>query len=190
MRHARQCQSQVCGVHGRASSGLGQQLHVRPLSNPEPGARVISPGRRVVRRLTRPHRPWPACQAPTNQPRRRARPSRNRMARPPYAPADRPAGHGLDAANGPKISQGRQRHRIWCRGSRPYPSCLGDNCQSSAQTGPAGSRQLRLGRHSVECGLVGCSRAWWNDRGNDQLSKRRDGTGSVSGSCWQSRQAL
>ena len=41
--------------------------------------------------------------------------------------------------------------------------CLGDNCQSSAQTGPVGSRQLRLGRHSVECGLVGCSRAWWNN---------------------------
>jgi hypothetical protein len=57
------------------------------------------------------------------------------------------------------------RHQI-CR-------CLGDNCQSSAQTAPVGSRQLRLGKHSVECGLVGCSRAWWNDRQNDQLSKRR-----------------
>jgi hypothetical protein len=52
------------------------------------------------------------------------------------------------------------------------PCCLGDNCPSSAQTAPVGSRQLRLARHSVECGLVGCSRVWWNDRQNDQLSKR------------------
>jgi hypothetical protein len=29
-----------------------------------------------------------------------------------------------------------------------------------------------LGRHSVACGLVGCSRAWWNDRENDHQSKR------------------
>jgi len=28
MAHARQRQSQVRGVHGRASSGLGQQLHL------------------------------------------------------------------------------------------------------------------------------------------------------------------
>jgi hypothetical protein len=49
--------------------------------------------------------------------------------------------------------------------------CLGDNCPSSAQTAPVGSRQLRLGRHSAECGLVGCSRAWWNDRENDHQSK-------------------
>jgi len=81
MRHARQRQSQVCGVHGRASSGFGQQVHVRPLSNPEPGGMVISPGRRVFRRLTKPHRPWPGCRAPTNPPSRRARPSRSRMAR-------------------------------------------------------------------------------------------------------------
>jgi hypothetical protein len=33
MRHARQRQLQVCGVHGRASSGLGQQVHLRPLPN-------------------------------------------------------------------------------------------------------------------------------------------------------------
>jgi hypothetical protein len=30
-----------------------------------------------------------------------------------------------------------------------------------------------LGRHSVECGLVGCNRPWWNDCENDHLSKRR-----------------
>jgi hypothetical protein len=32
-RHARQRQSQVCGVHGRASSRLGQQVHLQPLPN-------------------------------------------------------------------------------------------------------------------------------------------------------------
>jgi hypothetical protein len=51
MRHARQRQSQVCGVHGRGSSGLGQQLHLWALSNPDPGGMLISPGRRVFRRL-------------------------------------------------------------------------------------------------------------------------------------------
>jgi hypothetical protein len=29
-----------------------------------------------------------------------------------------------------------------------------------------------LGGHSVACGLVGCSKAWWNDRENDHLSKQ------------------
>ena len=62
-------------------------------------------------------------------------------------------------------------------GLEPATCCLGDNCPSSAQTGPVGSRQVRLGRHSVQCGLVGCSRAWWNDRENDHLSKQR-GRGS------------
>jgi hypothetical protein len=79
MRHARQRQSQVCGVHGRASPGFGQQLHLQPLSNPHPGWRLISPGRRVVRRVTRCHRPWPGCRAPTNPPSRQTRPSRSRM---------------------------------------------------------------------------------------------------------------
>ena len=95
MRQARQRQSQVCGVHGRASSGFGQQVQLRALSIPEPGAMAISPGRRVFRRLTRPHRPWPGCQAPTNPPSRRARPSRSRIAVPPYSPPVGPAGHGL-----------------------------------------------------------------------------------------------
>jgi hypothetical protein len=56
MRHARQRQSQVCGVQGRASPGFGQQLHLWPLSNPEPGWMLISAGPRVFRRLTRCHR--------------------------------------------------------------------------------------------------------------------------------------
>jgi hypothetical protein len=66
MRQARQRGSQVCGVQGRASSGLGQQLQLQPLLNPEPGGMAISPGRWVFRRVTRSHRPWPCCQAPTN----------------------------------------------------------------------------------------------------------------------------
>jgi hypothetical protein len=77
---------------------------------------------------------------------------------------------------GTRLGRGPVKGRVGMqrRGSRRRPArWLGDNCQSSAQTGPVGSGQLRLARHSVECGLVGCSRAWWNDRQNDQLSKRR-----------------
>jgi hypothetical protein len=60
----------------------------------------------------------------------------------------------------------------WClTGLEPSTCCLGDNCQSSAQTAPVGSGQLRLGRHSAECGLVGYSRVWWNDRENDHRRK-------------------
>jgi hypothetical protein len=33
MRYAWQRLSQVCRVHGRASSGLGQQVHLQPLPN-------------------------------------------------------------------------------------------------------------------------------------------------------------
>jgi hypothetical protein len=72
MRQARQRQSQVCGVHGRGLSGFGQQVHLWPLSIPDPAVRLISPGRRVFRRVTRCHRPWPGCRAPTNPPSRRA----------------------------------------------------------------------------------------------------------------------
>src|SRR5829696_9886451 len=39
--------------------------------------------------------PWPGSQAPTNPPSRRARPSRSRIALPPYSPPVGPAGHGL-----------------------------------------------------------------------------------------------
>jgi hypothetical protein len=106
MRHARQRQSQVCGVHGRVSSGFGQQVHLWALSIPHPGGMVISPGRRVVRRFTRPHRPWLVAQAPTHSSSRRAPPSRSRMAaRPPYSPAVEPVGGGLGAAGDPKARQ-------------------------------------------------------------------------------------
>ena len=82
---------------------------------------------------------------------------------------------GARLGTGPRLGRGPVRGRagLQRRGSRRPARCLGDNCPYSAQTAPAGSRQLRLGRHSVECGLVGCSRVWWNDRQNDQLSKRR-----------------
>jgi hypothetical protein len=88
------------------------------------------------------------------------------------APSMQVRGWGL----GPRLGRGPVRGRAGMRrrGPRRRPArCLGDNCQSSAQTAPVGSRQLKLGRHSVACGLVGCSRAWWNDRENDHQSKRR-----------------
>jgi hypothetical protein len=53
-------------------------------------------------------------------------------------------------------------------GLEPATCCLGDNCQSSAEPVPAGSSQLRLGRDSAQCGLVGCTTAWWNDHENDR----------------------
>ena len=40
MRQARQRQSQVCGVHGRGLSGFGQQVHLWPLSIPDPAAEL------------------------------------------------------------------------------------------------------------------------------------------------------
>jgi hypothetical protein len=92
MRQARQRQLQVWGVHGRGLSGCGQQVHLWPLSIPDPAVRLISPGRRVVRRVTSCHRPWPGCWAPTNPPSRRARPSRSRITYPRYAPTVGPAG--------------------------------------------------------------------------------------------------
>ena len=50
-----------------------------------------------------------------------------------------------------------------CAPGRTRTCCLEDNCQSSAQTGPVGSSQVRLGDDSVQSGLLGCSSVWWND---------------------------
>jgi hypothetical protein len=64
--------------------GFGQQVQRRALSKPEPGAMAISPGRRVFRPLTRPHRLGLVARLrPTHQ---GARPSRSRIAVPPYSP--------------------------------------------------------------------------------------------------------
>ena len=63
-------------------------------------------------------------------------------------------------------------------GLEPAACCLGDNCQSSGLYGPVGSRQLRLGRHSAESGLVRFSCGVWNDCENDHLSKRWPGSGA------------
>jgi hypothetical protein len=41
--------------------------------------------------------PWPGCQTPTNPPSGRARPSRSRIAVPPYSPAGWSAAHSLGA---------------------------------------------------------------------------------------------
>jgi hypothetical protein len=69
-------------------------------------------------------------------------------------------------------------------GLDPATCCLGDNCPYSAPYAPVGSRQLRLGRDSAQYGLVGCNRAWWNDRQNDHLSKQtvdlRDAPGHLT----------
>jgi hypothetical protein len=56
-------------------------------------------------------------------------------------------------------------------GLEPATCCLGDNCRYSAEPVPVGSGQVRLGRNSGQCGLVGCSRAWWNDHENDYQCK-------------------
>ena len=69
----------------------------------------------------------------------------------------------------------------WPWPTRTAGRCLGDNCHS-AESVPVGSTQVRLGRDSSQCGLVGCSRAWWNDRQNDHLSKQRGLPHSRSGS--------
>jgi hypothetical protein len=51
------------------------------------------------------------------------------------------------------------------------PCCLGDNCRYFVLYGPVRSGQVRLGRDSVESGLVRFSRAWWNDCENDHQDK-------------------
>jgi hypothetical protein len=52
-------------------------------------------------------------------------------------------------------------------GLEPATCSLGDNCQSSGLYGSGGSRQVRLGGHSGQCGLVRFSCGLWNDREND-----------------------
>jgi hypothetical protein len=106
MRQARQLHSQVCGVHGRASSGFGQQVHLRPLSNPEPGGMLISPGRRVFRRLTKPHRlAWsPGSDQPT-KPAGTAKPEPHR------APTVLPGGRACRARPG-RLTRRRNGRRI------------------------------------------------------------------------------
>jgi hypothetical protein len=89
----------VAGLRGAwtGSSGLGQQVQLRPLSIPDPGWMLISLGRRVFWRVTRRHRPWLVAKLrpPQLSVSRRARPSRSRMARSPYSPTVGPAGQGL-----------------------------------------------------------------------------------------------
>ena len=57
--------------------------------------------------------------------------------------------------------------------SRRLSSCSGDNCQSSAQSGPVGSSQVRLVGVSGEYGLVRSGRAWWNVREKDRTPSLR-----------------
>ena len=57
-------------------------------------------------------------------------------------------------------------------GLEPATCCLGDDCQSSAESVPVGSRQVRLARDSAQFGLVGCSMSSWNDRQHDHLTNQ------------------
>jgi hypothetical protein len=100
-------------VHGRGSSDLGQQVQLRPLSNPDPGGMAISPGRRVLRRVTRCHRPWPGRQAPTNPPSSRARPSRSRMARLHRTPPWSGLPGTSDSGPWPQVEGSRLRQAAW-----------------------------------------------------------------------------
>jgi hypothetical protein len=95
---------------------------------------------------------------------------------------------GQGGVRHPSVGIGGSQVASIADGVVSWGDCLGDNCQSSAQTAPVGSRQLRLGRHSVECGLVGSSRAWWNDRQNDHLSNRYGCLRPRSGSAWATPQ--
>jgi hypothetical protein len=70
--------------------------------------------------------------------------------------------------------------------------CLGDDCPSSVLCGPVGSGQARLGGVSAGCGLVRCSRAWWNVHRNDHQCERgpgalRVGCDQDDGRQWSSR---
>ena len=130
MRHAWQRQSQVCGVHGRASSGFGQQVHLWALPNPDPGGMLISPGRRVFRRVTRCHRPW--LVAGLRPPQQASEHSRAGAAWLPYSPSVEPVGGGLGAAGDPKMR----------RPSRPRP------------TVPLPGHQVGVGPRPYVCALT------------------------------------
>ena len=84
----------VAGLRGARTGVVG----LRPASadaalvDPRAGRDGDLPG---PARRPAPHEaspPWPGCQAPTNPPSRRARPSRSRIAVPPYSPPVGPAG--------------------------------------------------------------------------------------------------
>ena len=84
---------------------------------------AISPGRRVFRPLTRCHRPWPGCRAPTNPPSRRARPSRSRIAVSPYAPVGRACPARSGCGRRPKGERATAVAPPPQRSDRPVVSC-------------------------------------------------------------------
>jgi hypothetical protein len=94
----------VAGLRGARTGvvGLGPAAAAVALVDPRAGREANLPGptRCPAGHQTSP--PLACCQAPTTSASRRARPRRSRIARPPYAPAVGPAGHGLDAASDPK----------------------------------------------------------------------------------------
>jgi hypothetical protein len=141
--------SQVCGVHGRGSSGFGQQLHLWPLSKPDPGGMTISPGRRVFRRVTRPHRPY-WSPAPTNPPSGLPPPPRSRMARTHATPGQwRHAGQGTaEATVGPVL------HRCDTDPTRTEPHATARGRQSES-----GVRDRSLVPEGVRWNMPRCARA-------------------------------
>jgi hypothetical protein len=72
----------VAGLRGARAGIVGSRPVAAVVALVEPGSGRDGnlPGPTVVWPPTRCHRPWPGCQAPTNPPRRRPRPSRSRMA--------------------------------------------------------------------------------------------------------------
>ena len=158
MRQAQQRQSQVCGVHGQGLSGFGQQVHLWPLSIPDPAVRLISPGRRVVRRVTRCHRPWPGCRAPTNPPSRRARPSRSRIAYPRYAPAVGSAGVRAGCGRRPEgVTAGASSTTISPASPTTSNPSSCSRAQANAQKGVVVDDQHGLGRRLIVARAEGAS---------------------------------
>jgi hypothetical protein len=108
-RPAAKTAGQATPVAGLRSARTGV-LRRRParaaagLAEPRAGRDGDLPG---PARLPAPHEaspPLACCQAPTNPPSKRARPSRSRIAVPPYSPPVRTTGQSLRAAGDPKAT--------------------------------------------------------------------------------------
>src|SRR5829696_8342673 len=109
----------VTGLWGAGTGVVGPRPAAAPaaLIHPRAGrdADLPGPARPAAHE---PSPPWPGHQAPTNPPSRRARPSRSRMAPPPYSPDRRPTGARSGAA-GARRPNGRRTlyrgtpNRLW-----------------------------------------------------------------------------
>jgi hypothetical protein len=111
--------------------GLGPARAAAALPEPGSGRDGDLPGPARLPAAHEASPPWPGCQAPTNPPSRRARPSRNRMARPPYAPAVGPAGAWSGCDERPKAQ----------RPARPRPH----SCSPDVRPAPGQALRMRVG---------------------------------------------